>query len=474
MSNSLEGITPTLEYIDFSNYGSSYDDLYRSYSQISAARPMYVRNLPGFTQAKAWWDTLDWHNPNPYDARYIIALQWAYLERFGQGHILSYGINDKGVLINALEKMFFADDNLLDGKDHYYAHKKDDILRAYNSYPTAFNNVADNPAFPKYVYGEDFIAGYTSYNWPIYYSNDMIRYHRFKPRDYTGLQIYIKCLRKFFKEATLYAPDSPRNQSMISVPDLASPYMWGLFGTGFVSHSEQDRYISPAFYKTLSSNKYNDLKDLDVSDIIIKNFRKQKVDCYQKVYGDGVNLHFYSAPIGKVLCSKNNTTDRDFVATDSLYTCKVDIDNFNVSEGYYYSSSCYICCCQFTRKFYFTTPMVGEPIVYVEKPERNMGTTSDPYHSHNAHTKLPVEIAEDGMSCQLLWEQCNGFDKFFTNGELDIAKFLNLSKAEYLNFWYNSNEYLYSAYSGYYASMSGDTSITLVDLTKGAIPLSFI
>ena len=373
--------------------------------------------------------------------------------------------------------MFFDDDNLNVGEQHYFANNVSDILSLYQKHPTVFNNVADNRAFPKYEYASDFISGYNN-GWPLQYSNDLIRFNRFKPRDYTGLQIYIRCLYKFFKEATLYAPISPHNFSMVSCPDLSSPSRAGNFGTAIVTRCEQDRYISPAFYKNIDSNNYNDIKDIDLKDIVIANFKKEQVKCFQRAYSTGVNIQFYNTRTNKVLGSKyvSNVSDRNKTSTSGLYSCTVNIDNFDIDEFYSYTRSlgCHICCFIFTKKFYFATPLLGKPIVYIEKPERQMSNTTEPYYAHDAHTLLPVEIASNGMSCELLWEQCNGWDKLFTNGSLDIAKFLEASKHTSYLYFAGDGQHLYTGNAGYYASMSSHTSITFVDLTKGAIPLSFI
>jgi hypothetical protein len=428
-------------------------DLYPAASQyrtdLYGACPMYVKHLKGFEDAYRWWKTLNWDNPNPYDVRYLIALQWAYLERFGQGHITSYNIADKGVIIDNFAKFFFDSDQLQTNgytyqiEDMYFYASVEDIIETLNVNPNVFN--VGN--FPYYSLNKKWKE--TTY----YNRNGIVKYNEFKNLDFPGLQTYIKALYSFFKNATLYYAEGP--------------YRTGRFGTGFVKRIDIDRCVSPVFFYGYDKPSYT----FDIKNRVCKNIKKQVVHGYQRANKGTTIPEFHQSTRDAILCSyyydkdhqphDNYGYDSEPVSSNGIAWADLSGVNFR-HNGDYFVTSLDRCLFMFDRKFYFTSPLIGEPIVIGSNPLEE--------REKKRRIKTPISIASDGMSCEILWEQMDGWKEMFDNKEFSINKLMNLPGvlrigAEVLNTGKNIETYSFEAFE--------DPDI-FVDLTKGVIPLSFI
>lgn len=414
------------------------------------ACPMYVKHLKGFEDAFRWWKTLDWDNPNPYDVRYLLALQWAYLERFGQGYITSYNIADKGVIIDNFAKFFFDSYTLITNpytygrEDTYFYSSIENIMDVINVDPNVLN-----VALP-----------YNSLNkkWQettVYNRNGIVKYNEFKNLDFPGLQTYIKALYSFFKNSIFYY--SP------------GPLTTGRIGTALIQKADLERYVSPTFFYNYSEASLS----FDIKDRICKNIKKQNVNCYARAYNDFVKPSFHLSTQDALLCSyyydENSYPHYSFYGYDrepvpSYLLAWADLFGSNIShngDGFVTYLDC--CLFMFYRKFYFTNPIIGEPIILgynpLEKKEKK------------GRIKIPISITEDGMSCEILWHETEGWKEFFDEKEFSIKKVLNAPGV----FHYSGEIYNTGIKSEFYSfdAQYGEP-IIFVDLTKGVNPLCFV
>lgn len=203
--------------------------------RVYANVPMNITKIEGWEQALDWWKNLDWKNINPYDPRYLIALQYAFLERFGKGVISSLNVLSKGKIIESFRQIMQRFYTFNSGRYNVFLFKKGDLLNDAIYYPER----------------------------ALYYSaGQTFQYNIPNVRNFEQYKFCLKNLRDWFKQGTFVK---------IDMPDPTSPIILDL-----------ETYYKEARF-TLAQLEYPPIEDVTVVEKLTLPF-KVRVLCDKKFY----------------------------------------------------------------------------------------------------------------------------------------------------------------------------------------------